>query len=189
MKKEETEDVVVSEAKTTKPSRKKDVQSRKEKTLEKKVKLLEEENEKLKQNVEKTRDQLLRQGAEFDNYKRRSEKEYLVNIEMASKDLIEEMIPVIDDFERSIQHAHTETDNSALLDGVQMVYKNLINLMKKRGLTEIEAIGKEFNPDEHNALLQVDSDTIESGFVVDQHAKGYKLRDRVIRHSQVIVAK
>ncbi len=186
--KESTEELE-SKEKTTRRNRKKEPLSRKEKTLEKKVQALEAENAKLKEDVEKIRDQLLRQVAEFDNYKRRSEKEYLVNIEMASRELIEELIPVIDDFERSIQHAEKDNEKSPMLEGVKMIYKNLLNVMKKRGLMEIEAVGKEFNPDEHNALLQMDSDEYDSGYVVDQHAKGYKLRDRVIRHSQVIVAK
>ncbi len=192
MKKEEItekQEKDIDKSKTAKSTRKKDTQSRKEKNLEKKIQALEKENAELKENVEKLQDQLLRKMAEFDNYKRRSEKEYLVNIEMASRELIEELIPVIDDFERSIQHAEKEDDKSPLLDGVKLVYKNLLNVMKKRGLTEIEAIGKEFNPDEHNALMQMDSDDVESGYIVDQHAKGYKLKDRVIRHSQVIVAK
>lgn len=192
MKKEEIKERIEdleSKEKATRKNRKKEPLSRKEKTLEKKVQALEAENAKLKEDVEKIRDQLLRQVAEFDNYKRRSEKEYLVNIEMASRELIEELIPVIDDFERSIQHAEKDNKKSPMLEGVKMIYKNLLNVMKKRGLMEIEAVGKEFNPDEHNALLQMDSDEYDSGYVVDQHAKGYKLRDRVIRHSQVIVAK
>ena len=189
MKKEEKTEDLEPKEKATRRNRKKEPLSRKEKTLEKKVQALEAENTKLKEDVEKIRDQLLRQVAEFDNYKRRSEKEYLVNIEMASRELIEELIPVIDDFERSIQHAEKDDKKSPMLEGVTMIYKNLLNVMKKRGLMEIEAVGKEFNPDEHNALLQMDSDEYDSGYVVDQHAKGYKLRDRVIRHSQVIVAK
>jgi molecular chaperone GrpE len=137
----------------------------------------------------KLKDQLLRKMAEFDNYKRRTEKEFIDNIQNASKELIEELLPVIDDFERSIQHAELDKVKSPLLEGVQLIYKNLVKILSKRGLVPIDAVGKEFNPDEHDALVQVDSDKYESGFVVDVHLKGYKLNDKVIRHSQVLVSK
>lgn len=138
---------------------------------------------------EKLKDQLLRKMAEFDNYKRRTEKEFIDNIQSASKELIEELLPVIDDFQRSINHAVSEEEKSTLLDGVQLVYKNLMKTLTKRGLTVIEAVGTEFNPDEHDALMQVDSDKYDSGFVVDEHQKGYKLNEKVLRHAQVLVSK
>ena len=137
----------------------------------------------------KLKDQLLRKMAEFDNYKRRTEKEFIDNIQNASQELIEELLPVIDDFERSIQHAESEKMKSPLLEGVQLIYKNLMKILSKRGLVAIEAVGKEFNPDEHDALVQVDSDKYESGYVVDEHLKGYKLNEKVIRHTQVLVSK
>ena len=137
----------------------------------------------------KLKDQLLRKMAEFDNYKRRTEKEFIDNIQSASRELIEELLPVIDDFERTIQHAEAENVNSALLEGVQLVYKNLMKALTKRGLSVLEAVGQEFNPDEHDALVQVESDKYDSGYVVDVHLKGYKLNDKVIRHAQVLVSK
>jgi molecular chaperone GrpE len=158
----------------------------------KESKQIKELNEKLAASLteqEALRDQLLRKMAEFDNYKRRTEKEFIENIQSGSKELIEELLPVVDDLRRSINHAVSENVKSALLDGVQLVYKNLMKVLNKRGLTEIEAIGKEFNPDEHDALMQVDSDKYDSGIVVDEHQKGYKLNDKVLRHTQVLVSK
>ncbi|MCB0281711.1 MAG: nucleotide exchange factor GrpE [Calditrichae bacterium] len=165
----------------------------KESKVIKELKQKLEENEanlnKIQTENEKLKDQLLRKMAEFDNYKRRTEKEFIDNIQSASRELIEELLPVLDDFERSIQHAESEGVQSPLLEGVQLVYKNLMKTLTKRGLSVIEAVGQEFNPDEHDALVQVDSDKYESGYVVDEHLKGYRLNDKVIRHAQVLVSK
>jgi molecular chaperone GrpE len=158
------------------------------KDLKKKISDLEELVIKHTEENEKAKDQLLRTMAEFDNYKRRTEKEIIENIQSAGREVIEDLLPVIDDFQRSLQHADP-AKSEALLEGISLVYKNFMKVLTKRGLTEIDAVGKEFNPDEHDALMQVDSEKHESGFVVDEHSKGYKLNDKVIRHAQVLVAK
>lgn len=159
------------------------------KELKSKIKNKEEELLTLSQDQEALKDQLLRKMAEFDNYKRRTEKEFIDNIQSASRELIEDLLPVIDDFERSIDHAESEKDKSPLLEGVKMVYKNIMKALTQRGLSELEAKGKEFNPEEHHALMQVESGEYESGFVVDVHLKGYKMNNKVIRHAQVLVSK
>lgn len=159
------------------------------KEIQKKLASREEEISKLVKERDTLKDQLLRKMAEFDNYKRRTEKEFIENIQSASKELIEDLLPVIDDFERSVQHAEKENEKSPLLDGVNLVYKNLMKALTKRGLSELEVIGHEFNPDEHEALMQVESDKHKSGYVVNVHLKGYKLNEKVIRHAQVMVAK
>ena len=159
------------------------------KEFKNKVTKLEEAAQKATTENDNLKDQLLRKMAEFDNYKRRTEKEFIDNIQSASKELIEELLPVIDDFERSINHAESEKEKSPLLDGVKLVYKNLMKTLTQRGLSEIDAINNEFNPDEHDALMQVDSKKHESGYVVDVHLKGYKMNDKVIRHAQVMVSK
>jgi molecular chaperone GrpE len=177
------EETKANKGNTTKSATRKNTKESKQVTeLKEKLAVSIEEQEKLK-------DQLLRKMAEFDNYKRRTDKEFIENIQSASKELIEELLPVIDDFQRSVNHAISENEKSTLLDGVQLVYKNLMKALTKRGLIEIQAIGTEFNPDEHHALMQVDSDKYESGFVVDEHQKGYKLNEKVIRHTQVLVSK
>jgi len=182
------EEQVAEETKTKKVKTPK-LSSRKNTKENKQIKELKEKLATSMEEQGKLKDQLLRKMAEFDNYKRRTEKEFIENIQSASKELIEELLPVIDDFQRSINHAVAENEKSTPLDGVQLVYKNLMKTLTKRGLSEIEAVGTEFNPDEHDALVQVDSDKYESGFVVDEHQKGYKLNEKVLRHSQVLVAK
>ncbi len=159
------------------------------KELEKKIKLLEKENSELKEQENKFKDQLLRKMAEFDNYRKRTEKEFIDNIQSASKDVIIDLLPVIDDLERALNHAEDNDDHKTLSDGVKLVYKNFMNTLKKRGLEVMDVIGKEFNPDEHDALMQVDTDKFESGHIVEQHVKGYTLNDKVIRHAQVLVSK
>lgn len=159
------------------------------KELKKQVEALQTESDQAKEELAGLKDQLLRKVAEFDNYKRRTEKEFIENIQSASKDLIEELLPVIDDLNRSVEHAVKEDEKGPLFDGIQLVLKNMMHILNKKGLSAITAVGEEFNPDEHNALLQVDSEEHESGVVVEEHQKGYKLNDKVIRHSQVLVAK
>jgi len=183
----------VSEKKNNKEIKEQDTKtikkdSKQVKDLKKKILDLEELVLKHTEENEKLKDQLLRTMAEFDNYKRRTEKEFIENIQSAGKEVIIDILPIIDDFERSLQHADPHKVE-ALLEGINLVYKNLMKVLTKRGLTEIEAVGKEFNPDEHDALMQVDSEKHESGIIVEQHSKGYKLNDKVIRHSQVLVAK
>jgi len=173
----------------TKSTKKHTKETKQLKDLKTKVAKLELELSKTSQERDTLKDQLLRKMAEFDNYKRRTEKEFIENIQSASKELIEDLLPVIDDFERSIQHAEAEKDKSPLLEGVNLVYKNLVKELTKRGLSELDIIDQEFNPDEHEALMQIDSDKHKSGFIVDVHLKGYKLNDKVIRHAQVMVAK
>ncbi|RMH65958.1 MAG: nucleotide exchange factor GrpE [Calditrichaeota bacterium] len=170
-------------------SKSKSRESKQTRELRKKIEQLEQENKKLQDDAGALRDQLLRKAAEFDNYKRRTEREFLDNIQNASQELIVELLPVIDDLERSIAHARANEQDAPMLQGVELIYKNLMTLLEKRGLKPIEAIGHEFDPDKHNALMQVDSDQYDSGVVVDQHVKGYTLNDKVIRHAQVMVAK
>ncbi len=142
----------------------------------------EEENKQLK-------DKILRISAEFENFKNRREKEAIQLIEYANEGLILEILTIIDDLERSILHADDENNSNSIKDGVKLIYKNLMNVLQKKGLQPINAVGEEFDPEKHQALVQVDSDKYESGFVVDEHLKGYYLNGRVIRHSQVLVAK
>ncbi|MGD9487447.1 MAG: nucleotide exchange factor GrpE [Calditrichaceae bacterium] len=142
----------------------------------------EEENKQLK-------DKILRISAEFENYKNRREKEAIQLIEYANEGLILDILTIIDDLERSILHADDENNSHSIKDGVKLIYKNLMNLLQKKGLQPINAVGEEFDPEKHQALVQVDSDKYESGYVVDEHLKGYNLNGKVIRHSQVLVAK
>jgi len=155
----------------------------------KKVKELEEKIKKLSAENAQLKDQNLRKIAEFENYKRRTEKEFLAHLEYANEGLITELLPVIDDFERFLAHSEDEKNNASLKEGVELIYKKLWAVLEKKGLKVMETLGREFDAEKHEALLQVDSDKHESGYIVDEHLKGYLLNDKVIRHSQVIVAK
>ncbi len=182
-------DIKITDKKTGKKNVSKAKENKEVKELKSKIENLEEELEKLRGEAESYKEQLLRKAAEFDNYKRRTEREFLDNIQNASQELILELLPVVDDLERSIVHAREEEADTPMLQGVELVYKNLMSLLEKRGLKPITSVGEEFDPDKHNALMQVDTDKVESGYVADEHVKGYMLNDKVLRHAQVLVAK
>lgn len=146
------------------------------------IKRLKEENTQLK-------DQLLRKMAEFDNYRKRTERDYLERVRNANERLITEVLPVLDDLERAIGHARSTQDLPTLVEGSDLIYKKLLALLEKEGLKPLVAVGEEFDPEKHDALLQTESDVHESGTVVDEHLKGYELNGKVIRHAQVIVAR
>ncbi len=179
----EEKDQKKSEESTEKKKKTSSRSAKKIAELEKKVKALEEENQQLK-------DQYLRKLAEFDNYKRRTEKEFLAHLEFANEELIKELLPVLDDFERFLKHAEEEDVSAeSLKEGVQLIYKKMMGVLEKKGLKAMESIGEEFDAEKHQALMQVESEKHESGYIVDEHLKGYTLNDKVIRHSQVLVAK
>ncbi|MHB2153795.1 nucleotide exchange factor GrpE [Calditrichota bacterium GD2] len=153
------------------------------KELEKKIQELEEENKSLK-------DQNLRRIAEFENLKRRKDKEFLNILQNANEELILELLPVIDDFERFLAHVNDENQNvESLKQGVELIYKKMMQILEKQGLKPIESVGHEFDAEKHQALMQVETDQYESGYIVEEHLKGYTLNDKVIRHAQVLVAK
>ncbi|HID39300.1 MAG TPA: nucleotide exchange factor GrpE [Calditrichaeota bacterium] len=180
--KNEKEKMASGHKKTSKSKKTKSRESNKIKELQERIKILEQEKEQL-------RDQALRKMAEFDNYKRRTDKEFLAVLQNASENLIMELLPVLDDFERFLEHAENSGNAQSLVKGVELIYKKLSGILEKQGLKKMETIGQEFDPEKHQALMQVDSDKHESGHVVDEHLKGYMLNDKVIRHSQVLVAK
>jgi len=132
---------------------------------------------------------LLRKAAEFDNYRKRTERDFLDRIQNSNQRLITDLLPVLDDFERSLDHAKDVENSDALIEGFELVYKKMSSILEKEGLKDIEAVGQEFDPDQHDALMQMDSDSHESGTIIEEHLKGYHLNDKVIRHSQVLVAK
>ena len=150
--------------------------------LEKQVKQLKQENEEL-------RDRLLRNAAEFDNYRKRKDNEFLQLISDANADLLFALLPVVDDLERSLGSLEDSGDSDSVKRGVELICANLKKVMERFGLKTIEAVGQPFDPDKHDALIQVESEEYPSGIVVDEHLKGYVLNDRVLRHSQVLVSK
>jgi len=181
----QAKDEVVEESKTTDTSKKKPKKSKEQKKIEE----LQNKNKELESQINQLKDQNLRKIAEFENYKRRTEKEFLAHLEFANEGLITEILPVLDDFERFLEHADNSGDKNSLKEGIELVYKKLYSVLEKKGLKVMEVVGEEFDTEQHEALMQVETDKQESGHIVDQHLKGYLLNDKVIRHAQVLVAK
>lgn len=130
----------------------------------------------------------VRTQADFDNFRRRSRQEKEDFAKYASAKLIEQLIPVIDNFERAIAASKDNTDHEALLKGVDMIYRQLDQVLVQEGLQRIEAVGQPFNPEFHQAVMQVESEEHEEGTVVEELQKGYMLKDKVIRPSMVKVS-
>ncbi len=132
-------------------------------------------------------DRVRRQMAEFDNFRKRTEKEKAQMFEVGAKSIIEKILPVIDNFERGLASIPEEEAGSAFADGMNMIYKQLMNELEQAGVAPIEAVGEEFDPEYHNAVMQVENDELESGTVAQELQKGYTYRDSVVRHSMVAV--
>ena len=150
------------------------------------------EYEKLKEKAAKSDeyfDKFLRIQAEFDNYKKRLEKEKIEFIKFANSDIILEMLKILDDFERAVEAGKSKHDFDILYKGVEMIWNDLKEFLKQKGLKEIEAKGKPFDPHEHEAMMQEETDDEPEGQVVEEFQKGYKINDRVIRPAKVKVSK
>ena len=140
----------------------------------------------LEEKVAELEDRTKRQMAEFENFRKRTEKEKSMMFETGAKSVIEKILPVIDNFERGL--AAIEPDNKdSFYDGMVMIHKQMLAELEKIGVTPIEAVGKEFDPNFHNAVMQVESDEFESGIVAQELQKGYMYRENVVRYSMVAV--
>ena len=125
--------------------------------------------------------------AEFENFRKRTEKEKAAMFETGAKSVIEKILPVVDNFERGLATIPEEEKGSAFAEGMEMIYKQLLGELEKMDVKPIPAVGEEFNPDFHNAVMQVESEEFESGVVAQELLKGYTYRDNVVRHSMVAV--
>lgn len=146
------------------------------------------ELEKLRAENEEYQQRLLRTQADFDNFRRRTVKEKEELGKYASAKLITELLPVIDNFERALSSAGESTDASSYTKGVEMIFRQLEGVLKAEGLTPMEAEGQPFNPEFHQAIMQVESDEHEEGVVVEVVQKGYLLKDKVLRPAMVKVS-
>ncbi len=144
--------------------------------------------DKKDEKIDELTDQLTRQMAEFDNYRKRTDKEKSQMYEIGAKDIIEKILPVIDNFERGLEGVKEENKEDPFVQGMDMTYRQLMSTLEGIGVTPIEAIGQEFNPDLHNAVMHVDDDQFGENVVVEEFQKGYMYRDTVVRHSMVKVA-
>jgi molecular chaperone GrpE len=149
---------------------------------------LKAKNAELEKSVELYKDQFLRKAAEFENFKRRMENEYLNITRFANETLITEILPVIDDLTRSLKAGKARREFGAFYKGVELIHSKLMKILEARGLKAIEALGEQFNVDYHEAMMQVQKENVPPHTVVEEVEKGYMLHDKVIRHSKVIVA-
>ena len=139
----------------------------------------------LKEKIDELNDRLIRQVAEFDNFRKRTDKEKAQMFEQGQGSILEKLLPVIDNFERGLQAVPEAEKDGAFADGMNKIYKQLMKQMEDLGVTPIEAVGKEFDPNFHNAVMQVESEEYESGIVAQELQKGYMFHDTVLRHSMV----
>ena len=140
---------------------------------------------KLEQQIEDLTDRLKRNMAEFDNFRKRTEKEKSSMYVIGAKDIIEKILPVVDNFERGLAQA---PEDDPFAEGMQKIYKQFTTTMEGMGVEPIEAVGKEFNPDFHNAVMHVEDEELGENVVAEEFQKGYMYRDSVVRHSMVKVA-
>ena len=135
--------------------------------------------------IEELTDQLKRSMAEFDNYRKRTDKEKSAMYEIGARDVIEKILPVVDNFERGLATVPEESKEDPFVDGMNRIYKQLMTELENIGVKPIEAVGQEFDPNLHNAVMQVESDEYESGVIAQELQKGYTYHDMVVRHSMV----
>lgn len=143
--------------------------------------------DKKDEQIEELNDRLKRQMAEFDNFRKRSEKEKSQMFDMGAKTIIEKILPVVDNFERGLAAVPEEQKDDAFVSGVDKVYKQLMTELEAAGVKPIVCIGEEFNPEYHNAVMQVESEEFGTGVVAQELLKGYTYKDTVVRHSMVAV--
>ncbi len=159
-----------------------------EKKAAKKAAKQDKKEEAYKEKIQQLEDRSLRQMAEFENFRKRTEREKQSMFETGAKSVIEKILPVVDNFERGLASVSEENAEDPFVDGMNRIYKQLMTELDNMGVKAIEAVGCEFNPDLHNAVMQVDSEEYESGVVVQELQKGYTYNDSVVRHSMVSVA-
>lgn len=162
-------------------------EEKEDKKLQKKKAKAEKKQDALKEKVEELEDKVKRQMAEFDNFRKRSEKEKNAMFETGAKSVIEKILPVVDNFERGLAAIPEEEKGSPFAEGMEMIYRQLIGELEKMEVKPIPAVGEEFDPALHNAVMQVESDEYESGVIAQELQKGYTYRDSVVRHSMVAV--
>ena len=154
---------------------------------DKKKSFFGKKDNKLQDRVDELEDRVKRQMAEFENFRKRTDKEKTAMFETGAKSVIEKILPVVDNFERGLAGLSEEEKKQPFAEGMAMVYKQLMTELDKLEVKPIEAVGCEFDPNRHNAVMQVESDEYESGIIAQELQKGYTYRDTVVRHSMVAV--
>ena len=140
------------------------------------------------EKIEELTDRVTRQMAEFDNFRKRTEKEKSAMYEIGAKSVIEKLLPIVDNFERGFSTVAEEDKEDSFVKGMEMVYKQILTTFETIGVKPIEAVGQEFNPDLHNAVMHVDDENVGENIIVEEFQKGYTYHDSVVRYSMVKVA-
>lgn len=185
-KEENTSEECANEETAETPETDKDV-SKADKKEKKKKEKADKKQDALKEKIEELEDRVKRQMAEFDNFRKRTEKEKTAMFETGAKSVIEKILPVVDNFERGLAAIPESEKGGAFAQGMEMIYKQLLTELEAIDVKPIEAVGQEFNPEFHNAVMQVESEEYESGIIAQELQKGYTYRDSVVRHSMVAV--
>lgn len=154
---------------------------------DKKKSFFKKKKDKKDEQIEELTDKVKRQMAEFDNFRKRTEKEKTQMYDMGAKSIIEKILPVIDNFERGLAAVPEEQREDAFVVGMDKVYRQMLTELDASGVKPIEAVGQEFDPNFHNAVMQVESEEYDSGVVAQELQKGYMYKDSVVRHSMVAV--
>ena len=147
-----------------------------------------EKKDKKDEKIEELTDRLPRQMAEFDNFRKRTEREKSQMYEIGAKDIIEKILPVIDNFERGLAAVPEESKEDPFVEGMEKIYKQIMTTLEGVGVKPIEAVGQEFNPDFHNAVMHVEDEEAGENIITEEFQKGYMYHDSVVRHSMVKVA-
>ena len=166
-------------------------ENREEKVEPNEEKLTDHTEEKiadLEAQVKEWHDKFLRKAAEFENYKRRTENDQFNLINYAAESFITKLLPVIDDFERSLQHIDDDNNVDAVKEGIKLVYEKLLKVLDEQGVKKMKVKGEPFNVDYHDALMQRQDDSVPPHTILEEIEKGYLYRDKVIRHAKVIVS-
>lgn len=144
--------------------------------------------DKKDEQIEELNDRLKRQMAEFENFRKRTEKEKAQMFDMGARTVVEKILPVVDNFERGLAAVPEEQKEDAFVQGMDKTYKHMMSMLEEAGVTPIEAVGKEFDPNFHNAVMHVEDEEFGDNVVAEELQKGYMYRDTVVRHSMVKVA-
>lgn len=159
-----------------------------EKTVEKKGLFGKKKKDKKDEKIEELTDRVKRQMAEFDNFRKRTEKEKASMYQIGAREVIEKILPVVDNFERGLATIPEEDAGNPYAEGMEKIYKQLMTVLDDLGVKAIEAVGQEFNPDFHNAVMHVEDEEAGENVIVEEFQKGYLYKEQVVRHSMVEVA-
>lgn len=185
---EETEEVKNIEVEKDQAELEVEDEEREESEEEKQIREKDEEIKRITEEKEEQYERMLRLQAEYENYKKRTQKERAAERKYQAQNLANELLPVLDNFERALQ-VEKNDETSSIIEGITMVYNQFLDALKSQGIEQIEAVGKQFDPNIHHAVMQVEDDSYDSNEIVEELQKGYMLKDRVLRPAMVKVNK